>query len=678
MANSGSRYDVAPYLIVVDPRIYHDVRERQNLITALRQLDYAESGTAETRVHAYVKLVLANRTCKVLSPLKAVEDAKSLPEAECDNEFALVIALMALRHEFQSEIDALKSQGLAPLRPQLVMLCDDLPSLDWVNSTDWFASENRLAVGRLRVFCRSVPAREVEAKLRGQISPIYSAHESMAKAIGDLSQIRAKSSTTRSVEPPPPVGRETGLASEQVINAASASTAPETPSTSNWTTKAPNVQSVGERYPSPKPSRREGIPEYSLRGSGPLTLVSRVVTGVVSFTVEVARGFNNLGPRSHPTGPVLLPGEPSLSPLPTTPLPHVKNPPMRHCANGSPVIGDSSTINGTPWWQSGWWTVGRDEGFREVEIDVGTAAQLAIIGLTTRGQSHRYDGRPNQDSFAILHDEEVPQYLFLALSDGVSAARHSHYSSRRLVSTVVRQMHTSIKERLATGSPLHSEADLRAIGDEAYRFASNELLHLSLDKLHSPPLPTEEIQPQDLSATLTVAIVPVGESQDGVRRALVGFVGDSPCYTLSEGEWKLVTPATKEGAVVNTATAALPFLRGEPEVATWIDVDLVSSGALFLMSDGFGTSLASGRSEVGSVLSKEWNRPRTVADFLKIAEFDRAGEDDDRTVIAVWAPPFVLAEASALEHSGEVETNTAPTTEVGEHAKHEVHTEEPA
>lgn len=678
MANSGSRYDVAPYLIIVDPRIYHDVRERQNLITALRQLDYVESGTVETRVHAYVKLVLANQTCKVLCPLNAVEDAKSLPEAECDNEFALAIALMALRHEFQSEIDALKSQGLAPLRPQLVMLCDDLPSLDWVNSTDWFASENRLAVGRLRVFCRSVPAREVEAKLRGQISPIYSVHESMAKAIGDLSQIRAKSSTTRSVEPPPPVGRETGLASEQVINAASASTAPETPSTSNWTTKAPNVQSVGERYPSPKPSRREGIPEYSLRGSGPFTLVSRVVHGLVSFSVEVARGFNNLVPGSYPAGPVLIPVEPSPSPLPTTPLPHVTNPPMRYCANGSPVIGDSSTINGTPWWQSGWWSVGRDEGFREVEIDVGTAAQLAIIGLTTRGQSHRYDGRPNQDSFAILHDEEVPQYLFLALSDGVSAARHSHYSSRRLVSTVVRQMHTSIKERLATGSPLHSEADLRAIGDEAYRFASNELLNWSSGKHHSPPLLTEEVQPRDLSATLTVAIVPVGESQDGVRRALVGFVGDSPCYTLSEGEWKLVTPATKEGAVVNTATAALPFLRGEPEVATWIDVDLISSGALFLMSDGFGTSLASGRSEVGSVLSKEWNRPRTVADFLKIAEFDRAGEDDDRTVIAVWAPPFVLAEASALEHSAEVETNTAPTTEVGEHAKHEVHTEEPA
>jgi len=676
MAETGSRHDVAPYLIVVDPRIYHDVRERQNLITALRQLDHVESGTVETRVHAYVKLVLANQTCKVLSPFKAVEDARSLPEAECDNEFALVIALIALRHEFQSEIDVLKSQGLTPLRPQLVVLCDDLPSLDWVSSTDWFASENRLAVGRLRVFCRSVPAREVEAKLRGQINPIYSVHESISKALGDLSQIRARSSSTRSVEPHPSVGSEKGLSSEQVIKAASSSTAQEPPPTSDWTTKAPNVQSVGERYPRPRSDQREEIVEYSARDGN--SLVSRVVNGLVSFTVEMARGLNNLGPRSHPAGPVLLPGEPSPSPLPTTPLPRVTNPPSRYCANGSPVIGDSSTINGTPWWQSGWWSVGRDEGFREVEIDVGTAAQLAIIGLTTRGQSHRYDGRPNQDSFAILHDEEVPQYLFLALSDGVSAARHSHYSSRKLVSTVVRQMHTSIKERLATGSPLHSEADLRAIGDEAYRFASDELLHLSLGKLHSPPLPTEEIQPHDLSATLTVAIVPVGESQDGVRRALVGFVGDSPCYTLSEGEWKLVTPATKEGAVVNTATAALPFLRGEPEVATWIDVDLTSSGALFLMSDGFGTSLANGRSEVGGFLSKEWNRPRTVADFLKIAEFDRAGEDDDRTVIAVWAPPFVFAEASALEHSEEVETNTAPTTEVGEHAKHKVSSEEPA
>jgi serine/threonine protein phosphatase PrpC len=309
-------------------------------------------------------------------------------------------------------------------------------------------------------------------------------------------------------------------------------------------------------------------------------------------------------------------------------------------ANGNPIIEEASSINKTPWWTSNWWQVGKDEVCREVEIDIGTAANLAIIGLTTRGQSHRYGGLPNQDSFAILHDDVEPRFLFVAVSDGVSNARFSGYASRKLVRCVVRALHRRVLERFPSPDTPPSDIELRELGMAAFREASNALLSWSEFEVLAPAHEPSEIDPAELSATLTVAMIPVGLPHDGNRHALVGFVGDSPCYTLREKAWQLVTPATKAGETLNNATAALPFLgEGAGEVA-WLDVPIPAGSAFFLMSDGFGTSLASGKSKVGEFLAAEWGHPRTVVDFLRAAEFDRAGEDDDRTVVAVWTPPF--------------------------------------
>jgi serine/threonine protein phosphatase PrpC len=309
-------------------------------------------------------------------------------------------------------------------------------------------------------------------------------------------------------------------------------------------------------------------------------------------------------------------------------------------ANGNPIIGEASTINQRSWWTSQWWQVGKDEVCREVEVDIGTAADLAIIGLTTRGQSHRYRGLPNQDSFAILHDNAVPGFLFVAVSDGVSNATFSGYASRKLVRCVVRALHRRVLDRTTSSDTSPNDIELRELGSAAFREASDALLHWSNFEVLAPACEPGEIVPAELSATLTVAMIPVGLPPDGHRRALVGFVGDSPCYTLIETTWQLVTPATKAGETLNNATAALPFLgEGSTEVA-WLDVPIPAGSAFFLMSDGFGTSLASGRSKVGEFLAVEWSHPRNIVDFLRAAEFDRAGEDDDRTVVAIWTPPF--------------------------------------
>ena len=66
---------------------------------------------------------------------------------------------------------------------------------------------------------------------------------------------------------------------------------------------------------------------------------------------------------------------------------------MDFTLNGNPILGRGTSINAKPWWESGYWKVGEDEGFREMEVDIGTAGTLAVIGATLRGGKHRWRRR---------------------------------------------------------------------------------------------------------------------------------------------------------------------------------------------------------------------------------------------------------------------------------------------
>lgn len=305
--------------------------------------------------------------------------------------------------------------------------------------------------------------------------------------------------------------------------------------------------------------------------------------------------------------------------------------------NGNPIIGRATTINARPWWESGYWKVGEDEGFREMEVDIGTAGTLAVIGATLRGGKHRYQGGPNQDSYAILHDELVPSYLLVAVSDGVSNAQFSGYSSRKLVRHTVRAIARSLSIQ---PDRVWSSKDLQEIATSAIIRSADNMSVWKTDDLDSPKVPSRNVSYRDLSATLTVAIIPTNTSPDGNRPAIVGFVGDSPSYVLQNGAWRLITPAIKQGEVMDQTTAALPLQDNSKLNVTWIDVELEPGSALFVVTDGIGTSLDNGNTSLGEYLRTEWAHPCSMKQFTNALDFDRSGEDDDRTVVAVWTPPF--------------------------------------
>ena len=319
-----------------------------------------------------------------------------------------------------------------------------------------------------------------------------------------------------------------------------------------------------------------------------------------------------------------------------SPIDETKSP-ITDSANGNPIIGKGASINAKPWWDSGYWKVGEDEGFREMEVDIGTAGELAVIGATLRGSKHRFQGGPNQDSYAILHDELVHSFLLVAVSDGVSNAKHSGYSSRKLVRHTVRAIALDLAnepERVWTGD------ELIQIADNAIARASANMRIWVAGDLDSPKIPPDQASVYDLSATLTLAIIPVNPTEDGSRTAIVGFVGDSPCYLLDSDGWSLKTPPTKQGDVMDQTTNALPLDENETLKTKWLDVKIPAGAALFVMTDGVSTALDSGNTTLGEYLREEWSAPSTMKHFTNVLDFDRQGEDDDRTVVAVWTRPF--------------------------------------
>lgn len=610
---SANEERLVPVVLVVDPAI--SVAESTRCLgIVIKRLSRATS-SRNVSLKPIIKRIVASRETQSAAPYLSESEIVFALGSKTEGLY-LGRALAELVDDLEQEISRQKSNDYRVIRPHLIVLAVSESQDDWeAPLARVFAESWRYRFAKLHLFC----AESITSQYVSVLDRVLAREQYSLSSLGEAT-------------------RELSSSASPSAHASGDSDAPNP----RW--PKPSRQ--------PRPRLRELESPAPRLFSAPVKVLGILWKRVEGIVNEIIGPLDESGQFEVPAEPVTAKPEGPAKPVeelvepptPETPeLPTVKPevPAVRTLsANGNPIIGEASSINKAPWWSSQWWQVGKDEVCREVEVDVGTAADLAIIGLTTRGQSHRYGGLPNQDSFAILHDEVVPGFLFVAVSDGVSNARFSGYASRKLVRCVVRALHRRVLERMTSLDTPPSDIELRELGSAAFREASDALLRWSEFEVLAPAHEPDEIDPAELSATLTVAMIPVGLPQDGDRRALVGFVGDSPCYTLTNQSWQLVTPATKAGETLNTATAALPFLGdGAAEVA-WLDVTIPSGSAFFLMSDGFGTSLASGRSNVGEFLAEEWGNPRTVVDFLRAAEFDRAGEDDDRTVVAVWTPPF--------------------------------------
>jgi hypothetical protein len=116
----------------------------------------------------------------------------------------------------------------------------------------------------------------------------------------------------------------------------------------------------------------------------------------------------------------------------------------------------------------------------------------------------------------------------------------------------------------------------------------------------------------------------------------VAAVGDSPAFRLHGRAYDpVVDSQPSEDGLIGGGVAALPRDGRELIVGS---CTLGPRDALLLCTDGVSLPLAGGQGELARVLARELGTPPDVVDFARLLDFSRSTYDDDRTLIAVWAP----------------------------------------
>lgn len=304
--------------------------------------------------------------------------------------------------------------------------------------------------------------------------------------------------------------------------------------------------------------------------------------------------------------------------------------PVQRSVNGPLVVEFDSPLNRKVWHVDSWTKFPEIGPSRDFECEYGNVGSLRVIAGSMRGTKHKYYGDPNQDAYAV---RATKNHVIIAVSDGVSSAKYSAYASKYLTDVIVRRVRQALEAREKP-----TTMEIRQVIQEAAETASAGVSRWRDGELFAPDEPCEVVDIRELAATLTVMVINVELSQEKTRDAVVAFVGDSPCYLLKDLEWTIKTSESKIGDVIDHATSALPVREGRPVVLEWAEIQVAGSESLLLMTDGIGTSLASGRSAVG-----RWMAPRIApllgpqieSNFFDLISFDRNGEDDDRTLVVV-------------------------------------------
>lgn len=373
-----------------------------------------------------------------------------------------------------------------------------------------------------------------------------------------------------------------------------------------------------------------------------------------------------------PADPPAVP-DPSGGGQPSDPLPTDATdngvtgaPVSERAVNGQLVVEEHSSVNKKVWWSPSWIKVPMSGPSRDAEIEYGGVGALRMMAGSVRGTRHQFYGEPNQDAFSISRND---CFVVVAVCDGVGSAEHSAYGSKYLSNSVSRSLASS----LVGTEPTDVEA-VKSWMTAAVQQASDRVQTWEPGALYAPDLPTSEVERADLSATLVVAVVAIEPDGDGRRNVVVANVGDSPCYTLIKGIWTIRTAPTKDGELLEHATTALPVEVGAPVSLDWREFSLQPSEQLVVMTDGIGTSLASGRTPVGAWLAERLSRPQLAQDWLDTLTFDRQGEDDDRTLVVLYDVDhaFIPAESSdgpplqPVEHQHVSEATDRTDSEFGE------------
>ena len=98
-----------------------------------------------------------------------------------------------------------------------------------------------------------------------------------------------------------------------------------------------------------------------------------------------------------------------------------------------------------------------------------------------------------------------------------------------------------------------------------------------------------------------------------------------------------MTPATKEGLIVENSTSWVPgAVVGEVDVQ-FLNAKVTHTDIILLMTDGVSTSLGDGSYPVAQFLGPRLAQPQNMGDYFDSLNFDRRGEADDRTLVAIYS-----------------------------------------
>jgi serine/threonine protein phosphatase PrpC len=242
--------------------------------------------------------------------------------------------------------------------------------------------------------------------------------------------------------------------------------------------------------------------------------------------------------------------------------------------------------------------------------DGGSAFGLTVRAASVRGLHKRFVGGPRQDDLCLRPHADSGT-LIAAVADGVSGAARSDLGA----ALAVRYATAAVARHLDEGSidwpNVFEQAAWALVSEERRGEATGSL-----------------------ATTLLVAAVSVDES--GAVTAQAAAVGDSPAFRLHSRQYHpIVGQPVHEDDLIGGCVQALPRDAGAAEVG---DCALGPGEVLLLCTDGLALPLGDGTGELGRAFARELATPPDVVDFARLLDFSRSTYDDDRTLVAVWAP----------------------------------------
>ncbi|WP_151482960.1 protein phosphatase 2C domain-containing protein [Streptomyces albicerus] len=261
----------------------------------------------------------------------------------------------------------------------------------------------------------------------------------------------------------------------------------------------------------------------------------------------------------------------------------------------------------------------------DMVVDGAAYGSLTVRAASVRGDSHRYQSEPRQDSLAVaLIGAPGPEgLLLLAVADGVGSAARSHVGSQEACRLAAIHLDT-VSAELGAALRAGDQSRFAELVDAAVGRVGTLLTHHSYERGDDPAA---------YATTLRALLVPLDPE---IRTRGFLAVGDGGTALLRDAQWNLSLTDPEHGGdgMIDTRTAALPYSH---RARAQLLGPVLPGDVLVLCTDGLSTPLA-GDDGMRDFLRSAWGAGAVPApaDFLWQLQYRVKSYDDDRTAVVLW------------------------------------------